>query len=125
MQAGMVLHEGHALSSDALPAFGRSVNLGAQPVQTITNMPLTGSAPSATPEQVRDTLPNVGMFPGYPQDMLMVMDDAVAKPETHGLRAGWSAGTMGMMTVIRVVEPDLFESIQRLKADAARKADAR
>ncbi len=35
----------------------------------------------------------------------MVMDDMVAKPETHGLRPGWSGGTMGMMTIVRVLEP--------------------
>ena len=41
--------------------------------------------------------PNQDMFPGYPQDMFMVMDDAVAKQETYGLRPGWSGSTMGMM----------------------------
>ena len=45
------------------------------------------------------------MFPGYPQDMFMVMDDMVAKPETYGLRPGWSGGTMGMMTIVRVLKP--------------------
>lgn len=65
------------------------------------------------------------MFPGYPQDMVMVMDDMVVKPETYGLRPGWSAGTMGMMTIVRVVTPELFEKIQELKAEQARKADAR
>ncbi|MGH9319164.1 MAG: multicopper oxidase family protein [Vicinamibacteria bacterium] len=60
--------------------------------------------------------PNAGMFPGYPQDMMILMDEAVAKPETHGLRPGWSAGTMGMMTILRVLEPALFDEIQELKA---------
>jgi FtsP/CotA-like multicopper oxidase with cupredoxin domain len=69
--------------------------------------------------------PNAGMYPGYPQDMSMVMDEMVAKPETHGLRAGWSAGTMGMMTIVRVLEPDLFDKIQALKAEEAKKAGAR
>ena len=55
----------------------------------------------------------------------MVMDDMVVKPETYGLRPGWSAGTMGMMTIVRVVTPELFEKIQELKAEQARKADAR
>jgi FtsP/CotA-like multicopper oxidase with cupredoxin domain len=68
------------------------------------------------------TAPNTGMFPGYPQDMVMVMDEMVAKPETYGLRPGWSGGTMGMMTIIRVLEPELFERIQVLKAEQARKA---
>ena len=55
--------------------------------------------------------PNAGMFPGYPQDMAMMMDEAVEKPETFGLRKGWTAGMMGMMTLIRVVSPALFEQI--------------
>jgi manganese oxidase len=66
--------------------------------------------------------PNAGMFPGYPQDMVMVMDEMVAKPETYGLRPGWSGGTMGMMTIIRVLKPELFERIQELKAEQASKA---
>ena len=66
--------------------------------------------------------PNTGMFPGYPQDMVMVMDEMVAKPETYGLRPGWSGGTMGMMTIIRVLKPELFERIEQLKAEQARKA---
>ena len=36
----------------------------------------------------------------------MVMDDMVAKPETYGLRPGWTGGTMGMMTIVRVVTPE-------------------
>jgi hypothetical protein len=55
----------------------------------------------------------------------MVMDDMVTKPETYGLRPGWTGGTMGMMTIVRVVTPELFDKIQELKAEQARKADAR
>lgn len=69
--------------------------------------------------------PNAGMFPGYPQDMVMVMDDMVAKPETYGLRPGWSGGTMGMMTIVRVLKPELFDRIQELKAEQSRKAAQR
>jgi FtsP/CotA-like multicopper oxidase with cupredoxin domain len=72
-----------------------------------------------------ESSPNAGMFPGYPQDMAMAMDELVAKPETHGLRRGWSGGTMGMMTIVRVLKPELFEKIQALKAEQAGKAGAR
>ncbi|MBI4888674.1 MAG: multicopper oxidase domain-containing protein, partial [Acidobacteria bacterium] len=71
------------------------------------------------PRPATDAPPNTGMVPGYPQDMFMVMDDLVAKPETYGLRRGWSGGTMGMMTIVRVLEPDLFEKIQSLKREQA------
>ena len=52
--------------------------------------------------------------PGFPQDafMEMAMDEAVAKPETYGLPANWSAGMMGMMTMLRVLPEKEYEEIQ-------------
>jgi hypothetical protein len=55
------------------------------------------------------------MFPGYPQDMFMVMDDAVAKPETYGLPENWSAAMMGMMTMVRILPPVKYDEILALK----------
>jgi hypothetical protein len=48
--------------------------------------------------------------------MEMSMDNAegVIKPETHGLPANWSAGMMGMMTMVRVLPDQKFEEIQSL-----------
>ena len=61
---------------------------------------------------------NANSVPGFPQDafMEMSMDNAegVAKPETHGLPANWSAGMMGMMTMVRVLPDQKFEEIQSL-----------
>ncbi len=50
--------------------------------------------------------------PGFRQDMFMPMDEAVAKPETRGMRPTWSAGIMGMMSVVRVLDEATFDSIQ-------------
>ena len=50
--------------------------------------------------------------PGFRQDMFMPMDRMVDKPETRGMRPGWSAGMMGMMTVVRVLPPDVFDAIE-------------
>ena len=50
-------------------------------------------------------------MPGYPQDMMMVMDEEVAKPETWGLAPGWTASMMGMMTLVRVLPPDKYEEV--------------
>ncbi|HYL61566.1 MAG TPA: copper oxidase [Candidatus Methylomirabilis sp.] len=61
---------------------------------------------------------NASEVPGFPQDafMEMAMDEAVAKPETHGLPANWSAGMMGMMTLIRVLpEKEYEEMMARIK----------
>ena len=121
MTSGLGIVEGRATGESVGPAFGRDINVGAGGDQAVPNMPL-GGAPRATFMQPGTVdAPNQGMFPGYPQDMFMVMDDMVAKPETYGLRRGWSAGTMGMMTIVRVLQPDLFDTIQELKAEQARK----
>jgi manganese oxidase len=125
VEAGMGIHEGHALGDAAAPAFGRTVNVGAETERNVANMPLAQLPETALPRIGPGAAPNAGMFPGYPQDMFMVMDDMVAKPETYGLRPGWSGGTMGMMTIVRILKPDLFDKIQTLKAEQANKAGER
>lgn len=62
---------------------------------------------------------NANAVPGFPQDafMEMGMDDAVAKPETYGLPANWSAGMQGMMTLLRVLPDHKYDEIlARIKA---------
>ena len=53
--------------------------------------------------------------PGFPQDafMEMGMDDAVSKPETYGLPQNWSAGMMGMMTLVRVLPDQEYEQMMQ------------
>ena len=122
MEAGMGIIEGRALGEAAAPAFGRTIGVGAEAERPVPNMPLARNPQATFMQPGRTTPPNQGLFPGYPQDMFMVMDDMVAKPETYGMRRGWSGGTMGMMTVVRVLEPALFDKIQALKAEQASKA---
>src|SRR5205807_10155486 len=57
--------------------------------------------------------PNAESVPGFPQDafMEMGMDEVVEKPETYGLPKNWSAGMMGMMTMIRVLPDKEYEAI--------------
>jgi hypothetical protein len=125
MEAGMGIVGGSALGDAARAAFGRGINIGAEAERAVPNMPLAAGQSTSFLQAGRDNPPNAGMFPGYPQDMFMVMDDAVAKPETYGLRPGWSGGTMGMMTIVRVLEPALFDKIQELKAQQATRAGVR
>jgi FtsP/CotA-like multicopper oxidase with cupredoxin domain len=122
MEAGMGIMEGGALGESGAPAFGRAIVVGAEPERLVPNVPMPRELQPGTPQSDPAAPPNAGMFPGYPQDMFMVMDEAVAKPETYGLRPGWSGGTMGMMTIVRVLEPEMFDTIQRLKAEQAQKA---
>jgi manganese oxidase len=64
---------------------------------------------------------NANAVKGFPQDafMEMGMDDAVAKPETFGLPDNWSAGMMGMMTMIRVLPEKQYEEIIARKKSGA------
>jgi FtsP/CotA-like multicopper oxidase with cupredoxin domain len=121
MTAGLGIVEGRATGERTGAAFGRDINIGARGDRVVPNMPLVPN-PQPAVMQPGAEAPNAGMFPGYPQDMAMVMDGLVAKPETYGMRPGWSGGTMGMMTVVRVLQPEMFDKIQALKADQTRKA---
>ncbi len=65
---------------------------------------------------------NAEKVPGFPQDafMEMAMDEVVEQPETYGLPKNWSAGMMGMMTMIRVLpEKEYDEILARKKATGA------
>jgi len=64
--------------------------------------------------------PDAANVKGFPQDafMEMGMDAAVAKPETHGLPANWSAGMMGMMTLVRVLPDREYNEIMARKRTA-------
>ena len=125
MEAGMGVIEGGALAEAGAPAFGRTINLGAESDRRVTNMPLAGHTGAPSSARQAGGARQQSLFPGFPQDMFMVMDDAVAKPETHGLRPTWSGATMGMMTIVRVLEPAMFDRIQELKAEQARRAAQR
>jgi FtsP/CotA-like multicopper oxidase with cupredoxin domain len=56
--------------------------------------------------------------PGYPQDMMGTMHrmkpeevKKVTKPETEGMRRTWHQGIEAMMTVVRVLPPDLYDQV--------------
>ena len=120
MTSGMGIVTGGALSESAAPAFGRALGVGAEAERPMTNMPLSRQQPTFV-QPARGT-PREEPYPGFPQDMFMPMDDMFAKPETYGLRKGWSGSTMGMMTIVRVLSPEMFDKIAELKAEQARKA---
>jgi manganese oxidase len=65
--------------------------------------------------------PDAEETPGFPQDafMEMGMDELVRKPETHGLPKNWSAGMMGMMTMVRVLPDQEFDEIAAMQQSAA------
>ncbi len=135
MEEGMgVVRQGHALSDDLGPGFGRGMGMTTAE-KNVSNF--VGQTQPATqgeiyacpmhPEVTSDKpgkCPKCGMIlvkkqseeerkrvPGYPQDMMMVMDEEVAKPETWGLAPGWTASMMGMMTLVRILPPDKYEEV--------------
>jgi FtsP/CotA-like multicopper oxidase with cupredoxin domain len=80
--------------------------------------------PSPTPPRPpgRFGEPDPTLVPGFPQDMTMDMTEMPAKPELHGLPNGWTAGMMGMMTLVRVLSPEMFGHIDAMRAAARGRA---
>ena len=50
----------------------------------------------------------------------MAMDAEVEKPETFGLLPGWSGYDGGMMTLVRILPPELYEKIMALEGAKGR-----
>ena len=50
--------------------------------------------------------------------MEMPMDNLEVKPETYGLPENWTAGMMGMMTLVRVLPDDRYDEILNMKKNA-------
>jgi manganese oxidase len=125
MQDGMgMLQQGNATSQDFGPSLGRAMGVGGDYETRTTNLPLRppagmGQEQAAMQSEMRRT--GAGWVPGFPQDMFMPMDAAVAKPETYGLRPGWSGGVQGMMTLVRVLQPEVYDHIQQLRAEQRNK----
>jgi FtsP/CotA-like multicopper oxidase with cupredoxin domain len=106
MAEGMgMMQQGGALDAENGPSLGRSIGIGAEYEKPTTNMPLDsqgrGQQDASDPWKI----------PGYPQDMMMSMTAANSRPETYGLPSGWSGDLNGMMTLVRVLEPDLYDQV--------------
>jgi len=126
MEEGMgMLQQGNALSEENGPSMGRGMGVGSDYEKRTTNMPMHQPSMgdmqhSMQHMQNEHEMGNPKLVPGFPQDMFMPMDQVVAKPETYGLRPTWSGGVQGMMTLVRVLEPALYNKIMELKAQASK-----
>jgi hypothetical protein len=110
MEEGMgIIRQGHALSDELGPGLGRGLGVAADAEKATSTL----VGPQDQQHQHGQKLSEVEKkrVPGYPQDMMMIMDDEVAKPETWGLAKGWTASMMGMMTLVRVLPPEKYEKI--------------
>jgi FtsP/CotA-like multicopper oxidase with cupredoxin domain len=113
MEEGMgIVRQGHALSEDMAPKFGRGMGDSTERERNTSNIvgptqQHQGHQMNPVDEQQKKRVP------GYPQDMIMIMDKEVAKPHTYGLPPGWTASMMGMMTLVRVLPPAEYDEVQR------------
>ena len=111
MEEGMgIVRQDHALSEDLGPKLGRGMGESTQQERNTSN--LVGQNQHAGHTNMQDEAVKKRV-PGYPQDMMMSMDKEVAKPQTYGLPAGWTASMMGMMTLVRVLPPDMYDEMMR------------
>ena len=129
-----VLRNGHATSDDKAPSLGRGLGVGYTTDIARSNGPLSqidaDKARAAMPGMDHTKMPGVTMpelpknadqVPLFPQDAymegsMMAMSKEVDKPETYGLRPGWSGFVGGMMTLVRVLPPEQYEKFIDLKA---------
>ena len=145
MENGMgMLRDGDALAEDFGPSFGRDIGESARREKAVTHLvgspiaaqqprtaspalpgpraPQTGHQGHAMPGQVGDVMypvddPEKKRVPGYPQDMWMDMSQWIPnKAEFHGLRPTWDRAMMGMMTLVRVLPPELYDEIIAMKS---------
>lgn len=108
MEEGMgIVKQGHALSEDLAPGFGRGMGDSTEKERNTSNLVAQDPVNPQVPANGRKRVP------GYPQDMVMIMDKEVAKPHTYGLPPGWTASMMGMMTLVRVLPPAMYDEVMR------------
>jgi len=139
MQNGMGMLDGTPgapLGDDYGTSLGRGMGVGSTNDQPTSNGPLSQQRANQTMASMPgmqnsdkmqgmqsdgEQLPeNANQVPGFPQDAfmegsMMAMDKMVQKPETYGLKPGWSGFMQGMMTFVRVLPPDVYDKIMSMR----------
>jgi hypothetical protein len=133
MEEGMgMLREGSATSEGNGPSLGRGMGVGSTLEAASSNGPLSqqkAGSQTETPQSMRgmqmqtdkvDVSKDANSVPGFPQDAfmegpVMALNEMFEKPETYGLRPGWSGFMQGMMTLLRVLPPDEYNHIVDLR----------
>lgn len=139
MNTGMGMLQGTAgvpLGEDYGPTLGRGLGgVGNATDTASTNGPISQKeAVAAMPEMQdmsnmqMDIAPDANDVPNFPQDAymegpMMSMDQAVERPENYGLKPGWSGFMQGMMTFVRVLEPNSYEEVISRMKQAKRSND--
>jgi manganese oxidase len=108
MANGMgMITRGPALSPEHGPHLGRGMGEQTANEREVRNGPLDGHGAMAA-----------RAVPGYPQDMMdmhgMYPPESVKqfnKPQTRGMRQNWFMGVEALMTVLRVLPPELYDKV--------------
>ena len=123
MAAGMGIATGGPALSDA---YGASLGRGMgeqtgldRAVGNMTVMPRMGGGTGGHAGHGGMSMEAARRVPGYPQGMMdMPMElsaekirKLTSKRETRGMRRDWYTGVEGLMTVVRVLPPDLYERV--------------
>jgi hypothetical protein len=126
---GMGIATGGPALSDAYgPSLGRSMGEQTGMERAVGNMTvMPGMRPGAAGGHAGHGGMRMGdgrKVPGYPQgmmDMPVHMSEEqirkLNKRETRGMRRDWYTGVEGLMTVVRVLPPDLYEQVMSGEGD--------
>ncbi len=121
---------GTALSEGFGPSLGRSMGeqtgseraVGTMTVMPRSSGPGAGGGHGGHAGTGRDA--SGRRVPGFPSGMMDMPAEwtpeqlkKLNKPETRGMRRDWYTGVEGLMTVVRVLPPDLFEAVMSGRGD--------
>ena len=122
MPAGLGMEEGMGMlrGGDNGPSLGRGMGVGSTDEKATATGGMSGMQHGGMEMMKVDVSKDANSVPGFPQDAFMegpgmAMDEMVEKPENFGLRPGWSGFMQGMMTFVRVLEPEKYDEIMRMK----------
>jgi FtsP/CotA-like multicopper oxidase with cupredoxin domain len=112
MATGMgMLNGGPALSEEFGARLGRGTGEQTAPERAVGNMKMNQEGGHAGHGEAAKKVP------GFPQDMSEMVEYPEAaikklnKPETRGMRKDWYKGVEALMTVVRVLPPDLYDKV--------------
>jgi FtsP/CotA-like multicopper oxidase with cupredoxin domain len=122
-----MLTGGPALNPDLGPALGRGTGENTGTDRAVGNGPQPGQ-PGMPAMPGMPGQPKGGgheghgapakLVPGFPQAMEMMGEmytpaqmKKLRRPETRGMRTNWFMGVEGLMTVVRVLPPDLYDKV--------------
>jgi hypothetical protein len=109
---GMITR-GPALAEEHGPFLGRGMGEQTGNDRTVANGPRSGEGGAHAGHGGAAA----ARVPGYPQDMMDMQmysreeTRKLNKPETRGMRKDWYRGSEGLMTIVRVLPPELNDKV--------------